>query len=104
MYRITKPRGASASLTVENTDTRANIIVGGVNSKVLEILDKEGLEYPAIHEIWNITVNSDVAKKLVDLTMKIKKPIRDQRKPEVKKQDNKKIDAMDVLLGLASYC
>ena len=103
MYRLLKDKGTGANVIIENTSTKASVIIGKLNTKIIKIL--EDAEYKVnIIEEWNIEINSETAKSLIiNTAMKIKKPIRDQRKKEIKKQENKKIDAMDVLLGLAHY-
>ena len=57
-------------------------------------------------DAWDLTVNEGVAQELAAKAMRIKRPVRDQRKvnvPGANKLANKEIDAMDVLLGLAKY-
>ena len=114
MYRVLKPKGIHSNVTLENTETKANVILGKISVEMLNILETGG------HKIgeggitkdytWNITVDMDTASKLATSTMRIKKPIKEQKKEEVtsepenvSKQKNKQIDAMDVLLGLANY-
>lgn len=113
MYRIVKMKGHSANVVVENTDTKSNIIIGKISIEMLNILEKAGHKIgegeTSMDSAWNIRIDMDTASKLAKLTMKIKKPIREQKKEEIivpqkdTKQNNKRIDAMDVLLGLANY-
>ena len=103
MYKLLKDKGTGANVIIENTSTKTSVIIGKLNTKIIEILKDAEYKVNIIEE-WNIEINNETAKSLViNTTMKIKKPIRDQRKKNIKKQENKKIDAMDVLLGLASY-
>lgn len=112
MYRVLKEKGNNAVVTLENTDTKASIIIGRITMEMLQILKEEGYIFSeeggkrTIRGEWNMTISDDAAKELSREAMTISKPTRDQRKKteqELKKKDNKKIDAMDVLLGLASY-
>lgn len=111
MYKVIKPRGRMASITIQNIDTKAQIMIGTVSLRVKEILTEEGIDLTppdAILEQWDFTVSDTAGKELGGLAMTMKKPIRDQRKnktdiKEIKAKTNKEIDAMDVLLGLASY-
>lgn len=113
MYRIVKIQGNHANVVVENTDTKANIIIGRISIEMLNILEKAGHKIGEggipMDSVWNIPVATETASKLAKLTMKIKRPVKEQKKEEVitpqetTKQNNKRIDAMDVLLGLANY-
>lgn len=101
MYRVLKDEGYSKLVSVENTDTHTIINIGALSMKVLEILNRYGHTEVATGSSlrWQIEVNKECANELAKLSMQMKAPIRDQRKVK----DNSKVDAMDVLLGLASY-
>ena len=102
MYRIIKDKGYDKPVTVENTSTKATIIVGRMSISMLQILEEAGKPVTgAQFEKWDLEVNKETADKLVKLAMPMKKPIR--TKKEIAKTRNKDIDAMDVLLGLAQY-
>lgn len=107
MYKVLKEKGHFVNVTIENTETKANINIGRASMEILNILDKAGYKVGEdginFMDEWNIVVNKETAEDLSKLAMKMKKPIRDQRKKTTKKEENKKIDAMDVLLGLAQY-
>lgn len=107
MYKVLKEKGHNTNVIVENTDTKANINIGRVSIEILNILDKAGYKVEEdsikLTNKWDIEVDKTTAETLSKLAMKMRKPIRDQRKKETKKEENKKIDAMDVLLGLAQY-
>ena len=112
MYRVIKAQGNNANVAVENTDTKANVIIGRISIEMLNILEKAGHKISSksgeggisMTSAWNISVDTETASALSKMTMKMKKPIREQSKKAVTpKKDNKHIDAMDVLLGLASY-
>ena len=100
MYRVLKPSGYGMNLTVENTDTMVNVVIGKLNADILEIL--KGKHEPiSIADEWNFEIDKETAEKLVALVTKgIKKPIRDQRKH--KETDDKQIvDVLDIIYGLA---
>lgn len=109
MYRVLKEKGNNMNITLENPETRASIIIGRNSIDILDILasaghrigDDSSISY---RDEWNLEVDDETGKKLAEKAMTMRKPIRDQRKTsEQKKAKNKTIDAMDVLLGLASY-
>jgi len=109
MYKLLKEKGNNANVTLENTDTKASIIIGRISMEILSILkEKEGIHFgsetgeTALKDKWEFNIEDSTAKELSAKAMRMSKPIRDQRKVQIKKE-NKKIDAMDVLLGLASY-
>ena len=78
---------------------------------MLGILEKEGIHFGEsdeeikLKDKWDFEVSEDTGKELIrKKAFSLAKPKRDQsKKAEQKKENNKKIDAMDVLLGLASY-
>lgn len=109
MYKLLKEKGNNANITLENTDTKASIIIGRISMEILSILkEKEGIHFgseageTALKDKWEFNIEDSTAKELSAKAMRMSKPVRDQRKVQIKKE-NKKIDAMDVLLGLASY-
>lgn len=107
MYRVLKSKGSTSNVTVENTDTRASVTIGRLNAGIIHELNRAGFKeddnLPPNRDEWNFEIKEETAKALASMAFKMSKPIRDQRKPETKKQANKHIDAMDVMLGLASY-
>lgn len=106
MYRVLKEKGNNMNITLENTETKASIIIGRASMEILRILNEAGHTIGddgiAFRDRWDLEVNEEVGKELASKAMTMSKPIRDQRKVKPKK-DNKQIDAMDVLLGLANY-
>ena len=110
MYRVLKVRGSRSNVVVENTDTKANVIIGRITMEILKILAEAGYKTEDdtlnLSDEWNLSIDKEIATKLTATTMKMKKPIRDQSKKnkiDIRKEVNKTVDAMDVLLGLASY-
>ena len=112
MYRVLKEKGNNVSITLENTETKASIIIGRLSMDILSLLEKEeGIHFGdsdgeiQLKDKWELTIKDETAKELSAKAMRMSKPIRDQSKKseQVLKKDNKSIDAMDVLLGLASY-
>ena len=109
MYKLTKPKGYTSVVTITETESYASIDLGTPSITMLDILVSAGVldetdSSKAFNE-WNFDIEKDVADKLFPLAMRIEKPKRDQRKikPEETKVNNKNIDALDVLLGLAQY-
>ena len=108
MYRVLKEKGNNSNVILENVETKASIIVGKITISLLDILNKAGHKIGddgvALRDEWSFEVNEETGKEIASKAMTMSKPIRDQRKKtEAPKKDNKTIDAMDVLLGLANY-
>ena len=110
MYKVLKEKGNNVSITLENTETKASIIIGRLSMDILSLLEKEGVHFGdsegeiQLKDKWDITIKDETAKELSAKAMRMSKPIRDQRKvKEEPKKSNKEIDALDVLLGLANY-
>ena len=110
MYRVLKEKGNNKNITLENMDTKANIIIGRVSSSILDLLNEAGHRIGedmglTIKDEWSLEVNDEIGKELARKALSMSKPVRDQSKKtkDLFKKPNNKIDAMDVLLGLASY-
>lgn len=112
MYKVLKEKGNNVNITLENTETKASIMIGRLSMDILGILEREeGVHFGdapdeiALKDSWDITIKDETAKELSAKAMRMSKPVRDQRKvkEEQPKKENKHIDAMDVLLGLANY-
>ena len=112
MYRVLKEKGNNVSITLENTETKASIIIGRLSMDIRSLLEKEeGIHFGdsddeiKLKDKWELTIKDETAKELSAKAMRMSKPVRDQSKKseQVLKKDNKSIDAMDVLLGLANY-
>ena len=108
MYKVIKEAGNNANVTLKNTETNAEVIIGRLSVEILNKLELEGYTFGdadgeiKLKEKWELKVNEETGKDLGRRAMKMPRPIRDQKK-KVQKKSNKEIDAMDVLLGLASY-
>ena len=108
MYKLIKPTGYVNQVLLENTETKAYLGLD-LDMELLHIMekhiDKDTMPKPA--DEWNLEIDNELKDELRGLAMKMKKPIRDQKKKasnEInRKMYNKEINAMDVLLGLASY-
>lgn len=105
MYKLIKPKGYSV-ISVVNTDTSGVANISLPYTSIVSILRESGIEEDLLKmsEEWDIPISKELTDKLLATTLKMKKPIRDQRKkPEEPKKDNSEINALDVLLGLAKY-
>lgn len=102
MYRVIKPTGYGTNISVENTETMASVIIGGTTRNVMDILRSAGMAEGVIDPTieWNFGIDHDTAKALVALTMKMKKPIRDQRKKPTTGKVGVDIDAFDLIYGI----
>lgn len=107
MYRVLKDKGNNMNVTLENMETKASVIIGRATMEILRLLEEAGHTIGddgiALRDKWELEVNEEIGKELSKQALRMSKPIRDQRKETKQKKDNKQIDAMDVLLGLASY-
>jgi len=116
MYKVVKEVGTNENVYLQNTDTMAEINLGRATTTMMDILEKDGYKFSLIHpsddvsecitlkEKWTLKVSDEVKDELRKLAMPMNKPIRNQRKvKQEEKKSNKEIDAIDVLLGLASY-
>lgn len=114
MYKIVKDKGYKQNVILQNTDTKSSLIVGPLNMDILSILRKDGYKFNEgegtlmFTDAWELEISSEVKEELSGKAMRMKKPIRNQSDNKEKSKDlfkkpNKKIDAMDVLLGLANY-
>lgn len=114
-YKLIKDKGRNANLILENEDTKTSVTLGKMTIEILTLLETdEGMTFELpdddktlmLNSPWLFNISDSTAKKLSSLAMKISKPKRDQRKktPTVTEEKPKQVvDAMDVLLGLASY-
>lgn len=95
-------------LSVFNTDTSSSTVIGKLSIEILELLESEGFEFNKdkddteginLSDKWELKISDELANKLADKAFKIAKPIRHQSK----KLKTQKIDAYDVLFGIANY-
>lgn len=95
-------------LSVFNTGTSSNTVIGKLSIEILELLESEGFKFNKdkddtdginLSDKWELKISDELANKLADKAFKIAKPIRHQSK----KLKTQKIDAYDVLFGVANY-
>ena len=96
-------------LSVFNTDTSSNTVIGKLSIEILELLESEGFKFNKdkddthdginLSDKWELKISDELANKLADKAFKIAKPIRHQSK----KLKTQKIDAYDVVFGIANY-
>lgn len=113
-YKVCKKQGATTAFIV-NTDTNAQIAINKSPMAILKYLKEEKYmctddkDNPLdVNDEWNISVTATTANKMAKEALVIRKPIRakvenKEAQKEIIKEQNKKIDAMDVILGLANY-
>lgn len=101
MYKVFKPKGYNTNVSVENMETSASIIIGRLSIEVLSILEKAGHKIENYTEEINLEVNSDVAKELSSLALKMKKPVRAkvEKKPKEEVKADASVDAFDLIFG-----
>lgn len=108
MYRILKEKGNNSNVTLENVETKATIVLGRLSMDIISIISStEGLSFGTgpedikLIDKWSFTIKDETAKLLSAKALNMHTPERNQRKETPKKKST--VDAMDVLLGLASY-
>lgn len=107
MRKVSKPEGIRSLVTVTNTDTFSSITISRLTQNIIDILKEGGVTIPTeLEEPWDIEIDKDTATKLVALTTRMKKPIRNQSKktetvaPQQVEISNEDIDAFDLIFGL----
>ena len=86
MYQVTKPKGYSAVVTLTNTETSSSVNIGQPTTALYHLLeDTDHAMAGKERDDWDFEVDKETAEALAKLTMRMKKPIRDQKKkPEDK--------------------
>lgn len=122
MFQLLKDRGNNINLTLYDTTTCTYFNIGRLNMSILTILEEEGFKFNSegieglsLVDTWELNISEETAKRLKKTTLpnlKLKpgETIGDmvdreyEEKLKKEKRDaNLKIDAMDVILGIASY-
>ena len=112
MYVVEKEQGNNSNITLINQDTKASVIIGKMTMEIIDILEEEGYKFNkdlgedsciSLTEKWRLDITDEAGRKLASKALAMKKPVRNQSKKSEQKIDNKNIDAMDVLFGLAHY-
>lgn len=114
MYRVLKEKGNNQVVTLENTETKASIILGKLGMSVMSTLEKEidfedkGLKYT---DKWDLEVSPELGKELAKCASPIKKPvrtktsgstaIRSEQAPKKKKTKSGRevVDVFDLIFG-----
>lgn len=110
MYKLVKAAGNNSTVILRRVEDMFDLEVGRVSIELLNILEEAGHSFKTedggmtIKSAWDIEITSTETKdKISRLALPIKKPLRTYKPNEQKKPKEEVIDAMDVLLGLASY-
>lgn len=114
MYRVLKEKGNNQVVTLENTETKASIILGKLGMSVMSTLEKEidfedrGLKFT---DKWDLEISPELGKELAKCASPIKKPIRtktagsikSEQAPRVQKKKTKSgrevVDVFDLIFG-----
>jgi hypothetical protein len=114
-YEVIKERGNNGQVTIINTDTKASINIGRLTLEIINTLrEQEGISFEEdtkdtlhleLKDAWKIEVKDEVGKKLASFASKIHSPKKTKTSSGNTEQSSPKIkiDALDVLLGRASY-
>lgn len=119
MYKVLKPKGAVANVTVMNTDTRASVVIGKPSVEILSILNREEgysttPEDPAkqidVFAEWELDISEKTGKLLAESAMKMHKPKRIKKDASEQKVDTPKtqtstkqpVDVFDLIFGIES--
>lgn len=115
-FKLTKNKGDNANVTLFNS-AGSSLVLGRLSIPMIDALKKDGYTLKCSDDLddkktlditaeWSLEITEETAKVLQAEAFKIHRPVKDTRPQptnESTKVDTKKIDAMDVLLGLASY-
>ena len=111
MYRLMKENGNNSNILIENEDTHAQINLGRLSMDILSILETEedmsfgedGLV--TLTGKWDLMLKPSTVEILSKKAMRMSKPpkMKKQTEEQKRKELNKSVDAIDVLLGLANY-
>lgn len=99
MYKVYKPTG-NGLVSVENTDTHASVVIGKVNMEIINTIKEAGYDLPPFGEEWSVEVNKECATALATMAMRMKKPIRDQRKKKEEPKPSAEVDMFDLIYGI----
>lgn len=109
MYKLVKDAGNNSTVILRNTEEASDLEIGRISVEMLNILEEAGHTFKEedgslrIKAGWDLELTHETASRISKLAMPMKKPIR-VTKPKVEpKKDVKEVDALDVLLGLATY-
>lgn len=103
MYRLIKNKGGRANIIVENTETKANVIIGVVTYDMLATLHEKGIDVGVLED-WNFPIGKELAQELCCKALILKKPVRTKAETQnTIKTDAPTVDAVDVLFGRATY-
>lgn len=107
MYKVIKPERGYTSIVVANPEEGKTVELGVPSINILDILKSGGYEIPHAIDIWDIDIDKETANDLARLTLRMKKPLRTNKKKQVtptleasEQTAGETVDAMDVLLGL----
>ena len=106
MYKVIKPEKGYTSIVVANSEKGITIELGVPSIQILDTLKDGGYEIPHATEVWDIDIDKETANNLAHLTLRMKKPLRENKKKQViltqanEQTAGETVDAMDVLLGL----
>lgn len=110
MYRLMKENGNNSNILIENEDTHAQINLGRLSMDILSILEvEEDISFGedglvTLTEKWDLMIKPSTVEILSKKAMRMSPPkMKKQTEEQKRKELNKSVDAMDVLLGLANY-
>ena len=112
-YKIIKPEGNNANVSLVNTTTDASLIIGKVTYELLSIIEKE-IDFEELHlsyrDYWDLKITDTLAGNFMSdphifKTKPISKDVKakPKTKEEAKTEHNKNVNAWDVLFGTAMY-
>lgn len=110
MCRVLKEKGNNSNIIVEAEDGKASVSIGRVTIEILGILEKAGYTTEAetlnLRDEWNLEVEDTIGKELAALAMRMKKPVRDQRKTKSEqtvsntKDKKQPVDVFNLIFGI----
>lgn len=106
MYKVSKPKGSLANITITNEETTSSVVLGRFNIKHKSILDAAEIIAPPSIDEWDFEVKDEVGKALAMSCFTGHRPARTRIKNDEQKKDaestqvkTKKFSAYDYLFG-----
>lgn len=118
-WKLIKSKGITTPIILENDIIHTSVSLGKYPFKIVNILASYKIDVAPADE-WNISINNEIARELSRYTMPLRtkkskvtttdittdapkeeiEPINEEKQKAIK---NSKVNALDVLLGLAEF-
>lgn len=112
MYKVLKDKGHTMNVSLENTETKASVLIGKLDMEILKILESDDRTFGTadgdikLDSEWDFEVDDETARILSTKAMRMRKPVRDQSKKseqkheEVTPKKKQPVDVFDLIFGI----